>query len=66
MSRPRASLSICLLSDVSLPSLGGAQTVLDHLARRLTGLGHRPVVVAPHGASPATTPTAIRSCGTGG
>jgi len=47
MSRPREPLSICLLSDVSLPSLGGAQTVLDRLARRLAALGHRPVVVAP-------------------
>ncbi len=42
-----APLSICLLSDVSLPQLGGAQTVLDCLARRLTAAGHRAVVVAP-------------------
>lgn len=42
-----APLSICLLSDVSLPQLGGAQTVLDCLARRLLAAGHRAVVVAP-------------------
>lgn len=47
MSTASARLSICLLSDVSLPSLGGAQTVLDSLARRLVALGHRPVVVVP-------------------
>lgn len=47
MSRSSRSLSICLLSDVSLPSVGGAQTVLDNLARRLITLGHRVVVVAP-------------------
>jgi glycosyltransferase involved in cell wall biosynthesis len=53
MSGPSRSLSICLYSDVSLPSLGGAQTVLDCLARRLVERGHRPVVVAP----PAKTPS---------
>lgn len=52
MSHDPRSLSICLYSDVSLPSLGGAQTVLDCLARRLVERGHRPVVVAP----PAKTP----------
>jgi glycosyltransferase involved in cell wall biosynthesis len=45
--RGAAPLSVCLLSDVSLPQLGGAQTVLDCLARRLTAAGHRAVVVAP-------------------
>jgi glycosyltransferase involved in cell wall biosynthesis len=47
MSGHPRSLSICLYSDVSLPSLGGAQTVLHCLARRLVERGHRPVVVAP-------------------
>lgn len=47
-----APLSICLLSDVSLPQLGGAQTVLDCLARRLTAAGHRAVVVAPRSREP--------------
>ncbi len=41
------SLSICLFTDVCLPTLGGAQTVLDQLCRQLMRLGHRPVVVAP-------------------
>ncbi|MFM7185963.1 MAG: glycosyltransferase family 4 protein [Planctomycetota bacterium] len=54
MSGPREPLSVCLLSDVSLPSLGGAQTVLDCLARRLTALGHRPVVLAPPRREPGT------------
>ena len=40
-------LSVCLLSDVAPPSVGGAQTVLDELARRLAVAGHRPLVVAP-------------------
>jgi len=40
-------LSICLLADVALPVTGGAQTVLDALARNLLLLGHHPVVVAP-------------------
>lgn len=47
-----APLSICLLSDVSLPQLGGAQAVLDCLARRLTAAGHRAVVVAPRSREP--------------
>lgn len=50
-SRP---LSICFLSDVSLPRLGGAQTVLDTLARRLLAEGHRPVVVVPPRREPGT------------
>jgi glycogen(starch) synthase len=41
------SLSICLYADVALPVIGGAQTVLDQLARTLLELGHRPLVVAP-------------------
>lgn len=41
------SLSICLFSDVALPSVGGAQIVLDELASRYQLLGHRPVVLAP-------------------
>ncbi len=40
-------LSICLYADVALPVIGGAQTVLDQLARTLLELGHRPLVVAP-------------------
>jgi glycosyltransferase involved in cell wall biosynthesis len=40
-------LSICLFADVALPVVGGAQTVLDALARQLLSLGHRPVIVAP-------------------
>lgn len=40
-------LSICLYADVALPVIGGAQTVLDQLARTLLKLGHRPLVVAP-------------------
>jgi glycosyltransferase involved in cell wall biosynthesis len=47
-----ASLSVCLFSDVSLPALGGAQTVLDCLARRLVAAGHRAVVVAPRPREP--------------
>jgi glycosyltransferase involved in cell wall biosynthesis len=42
-----SSLSICLYADVALPVVGGAQTVLDQLARTLLELGHRPLVVAP-------------------
>jgi glycosyltransferase involved in cell wall biosynthesis len=53
------SLSICLFSDVCLPALGGAQTVLDQLCRQLVRLGHRPVVVAP----PAREPFDDRSLG---
>ena len=44
---PQKVLSICLFSDVALPSIGGAQTVLDALAQRLQALGHAPVVLAP-------------------
>ena len=44
---PQKVLSICLFSDVALPSIGGAQTVLDALAQRLHALGHSPVVLAP-------------------
>lgn len=47
-----APLAICLLSDVALPTLGGAQTVLDCLARRLQAAGHRAVVVAPQPREP--------------
>lgn len=43
---PPECLSICLFSDVALPTVGGAQAVLDELARRLAAAGHRPVVVA--------------------
>jgi glycosyltransferase involved in cell wall biosynthesis len=46
------SLSICLHTDVCLPTLGGAQTVLDQLCRQLVRLGHRPVVVAPPAREP--------------
>jgi glycosyltransferase involved in cell wall biosynthesis len=47
-----APLSICLLSDVAPPALGGAQTVLDCLARKLQAAGHRAVVVAPQPREP--------------
>lgn len=47
-----APLSVCLLSDVAPPALGGAQTVLDCLARRLLAAGHRAVVVAPQPREP--------------
>jgi glycosyltransferase involved in cell wall biosynthesis len=43
----RESLSVCLHADVALPVIGGAQTVLDQLARTLLAAGHRPLVVAP-------------------
>ncbi len=43
----RQSLSVCLHADVALPVIGGAQTVLDQLARMLLAAGHRPLVVAP-------------------
>ncbi|MGB8854116.1 MAG: glycosyltransferase family 4 protein [Pirellulales bacterium] len=46
------SLSICLFTDVCLPTLGGAQTVLDQLCRQLVRFGHRPVVVAPPARDP--------------
>lgn len=46
------SLSICLFTDVCLPTLGGAQTVLDQLCRQLMQLGHGPVVVAPPAREP--------------
>lgn len=46
------SLSICLFTDVCLPTLGGAQTVLDQLCRQFVRLGHRPVVVAPPAREP--------------
>lgn len=46
------SLSICLFTDVCLPTLGGAQTVLDQLCRQIVRLGHRPVVVAPPAREP--------------
>lgn len=41
------SLSIGLFTPLCPPSIGGAQTVLDQLARQLTAQGHRPVVIAP-------------------
>lgn len=47
MSRHPRTLSVCLYTDVAPPGIGGAQTVLDCLARRLMALGHRPIVVAP-------------------
>lgn len=47
MSGDSRTLSVCLYTDVAPPGIGGAQTVLDCLARRLVALGHRPVVVAP-------------------
>lgn len=47
-----APLAVCLLSDVAPPALGGAQTVLDCLARRLLAAGHRAVVVAPQPREP--------------
>jgi len=40
-------LSVCLYTDTYFPSIGGAQTVLDHLARELMSAGHRPLVFAP-------------------
>lgn len=40
-------LSVCLYADVALPVIGGAQAVLDQLARALMAMGHRPLVVAP-------------------
>jgi glycosyltransferase involved in cell wall biosynthesis len=46
------SLSICLFTDVCLPTLGGAQAVLDQLCRQLVRLGHRPIVVAPPAREP--------------
>jgi glycosyltransferase involved in cell wall biosynthesis len=45
--RPGGSLSICLFTPLCPPSVGGAQNVLDQIARRLVEGGHRPVVVAP-------------------
>lgn len=53
------SLSICFFTDVCPPTLGGAQAVLHQLCRRLVGLGHRPLVVAP----PAREPCVDRSLG---
>lgn len=47
-----APLSICLLSDVAPPTVGGAQTVLDCLTRRLLAAGHHAVVVAPQPREP--------------
>ena len=47
MSMDPRTLSVCLYTDVAPPGIGGAQTVLDCLARRLLALGHRPIVVAP-------------------
>lgn len=40
-------LSICLYTPCCPPTIGGAQTVLDQLARRLLAAGHRVVVLAP-------------------
>jgi glycosyltransferase involved in cell wall biosynthesis len=47
MSRAVRPLSVCLYTDVAPPGIGGAQTVLDCLARRLVAVGHRPIVLAP-------------------
>lgn len=40
-------LSICFYSDVFFPSVGGAQTVLHHLALECHKKGHHVVVLAP-------------------
>ena len=45
--RSGGPLSICLFTPLCPPSIGGAQNVLDQLARRLNEGGHRAVVVAP-------------------
>lgn len=47
MSSACRPLSVCLYTDVAPPGIGGAQTVLDCLARRLVARGHRPIVLAP-------------------
>lgn len=49
---PGESLSICLYTSCCPPTIGGAQTVLDQLARNLVARGHRPVVVAPAAREP--------------
>lgn len=46
------SLSICLYTSCCPPTIGGAQTVLDQLARNLVARGHRPLVVAPASREP--------------
>lgn len=40
-------MNICFYTDTFFPWVGGAETVLDNLARELTGLGHHIVVLAP-------------------
>ncbi|WLQ12215.1 glycosyltransferase family 4 protein [Hahella aquimaris] len=42
-----SNLCICFYTDVFLPSIGGAQTVLHHLATECSKLGIRVVVLAP-------------------
>lgn len=40
-------MNICFYTDTFFPWVGGAEMVLDNLARELTGLGHSIVVLAP-------------------
>ena len=40
-------MNICFYTDTFFPWVGGAETVLDNLARELTGMGHAIVVLAP-------------------
>jgi len=42
-----SDLSICFYTDVFFPSVGGAQTVLHHLAIECQKMGHKVVVLAP-------------------
>lgn len=45
-------LALCLFTDVFPPTVGGAQTVLVHLAAALHERGHRPIVMAPAARKP--------------
>lgn len=47
-------MRICLYTATALPKLGGQEAVVDSLARHLTRLGHRAVVLAPKPRLPMT------------
>ncbi len=41
------ALRICFFTDTFFPAVGGAEMVLDHLARHLSAMGHQVHILAP-------------------
>ena len=56
-------MNICFYTDTFFPWVGGAETVLDNLARELTGLGHAIVVLAPGPRTRMTSNIRMKSSG---